>query len=340
LHQDNSTTTACGNLIKYYGFTYPPVSIIGVLNLILVPCDASFFIIDPILTTEIPVQEISEQVNPYVVITTQEGSSHCWFDRLIPQLVKAGASNDHIIIRSACLWDPDSPVKHIHTIVDECSDFVTLLDQNKPIIMDPCHHFVCLNRSHRWQRYKLVEHLLDRNLDQHGHISYINPPVETDERFYKFKKSEVSWHEQRAMTDFDISAALFNIITETAYEPDPLSTVLANHHLPGMTEKSYKCFALFQIPIWLAPYNAVNCYRKLGFDVFDDIIDHGYDLETDPTKRIQLVADQIEKICKISLEDLVEIKQQSKTRFEKNLSVLKSYAHNFDTELPQWQLLF
>jgi hypothetical protein len=111
-----------------------------------------------------------------------------------------------------------------------------------------------------------------------------------------------------------------------------------HHHRPGMTEKSYKCFALFQIPIWLAPYRAVACYRNLGFDVFDDIVDHGYDLEPDPIKRIRLVTDQIENIVK--LNQLTEIKTKLIPRFEKNWQQLKYYAHNFSTELPQWQTLF
>jgi hypothetical protein len=316
------------------------VGIIDVLNLVLLPSDVSFFIIDPILATDIPFQEISQQPNPYVIISTQEGSSHRWFDLLISQLLEAGVSHDHIIIRSACLWDPDSPVKHIHTIVDECSDFVTILENNPPTILTPTHHFVCLNRLHRWQRYQLVTQILDRKLDGFGKISYIEILLEDDPRIMALSKPDVDWHEQRKLDDPDLAGALFNVISETAYEPEPGATKIQDHYLPGMTEKSYKCFALHQIPIWLAPYRAVECYRKLGFDVFDDVVDHGYDLEPDPEKRIQLVADQIEKICQLPLSDLQDLKQQHQARFAKNVKTLESYAHNFNSELPQWELLF
>jgi hypothetical protein len=72
--------------------------------------------------------------------------------------------------------------------------------------------------------------------------------------------------------------------------------------------------------------------------VFDDIVDHGYDLEVDPTKRIDLVADQIKNISR--LNQLADLKTTLIPRFEKNWQRLQYYAHNFSTEMPQWQTLF
>jgi hypothetical protein len=304
------------------------------------PTDASFFVIDPVLTPDPPIQEIKNDANPWVIISTQEGSSHRWFDALLTQLVEAGVKLNQIVLRSACLWDPDSPIKHIHTIVDECSDFVTAMKTNQPLILEPTHHFVCLNRLHRWQRYHLVKQIFDRNLDQYGYLSYIEIPLDANSKFQSLTKPDVDWHEQRNLNDPMTAGALFNIITEAAYEPEPDTTDILNHHRPGMTEKSYKCFALFQVPVWLAPYRAVACYRKLGFDVFDDLVDHAYDLEPDPVKRVHMVANQIEKLCELSLDDLKQLKQDLTPRFKKNLAILKSYAHNINSELPQWEALF
>ena len=44
-----------------------------------------------------------------------------------------------------------------------------------------------------------------------------------------------------------------------------------------LTEKSFKVFAWHQIPIFAATSGHVQAVRELGFDVFDDIIDHSYD---------------------------------------------------------------
>jgi hypothetical protein len=325
-------------VIKHYGFDFPPVGIIGILEQ-LVPADSKIYILDPIGGQELPYHELD--ADTWIIITTNEGSSHRWFDRLIPRLASAGVSLDHIVIRSACLWDPDSPVRNIHTIVDECSDFVTMLGKYQPRMRQPTHHFVCLNHLHRWQRFELVCQIMQRDLLPYGRVSYLQkPPVPTWGFPMIIDKHDVSWTEQRDLTLPELSDALFNVICETAYESEPGHDQLIHHHRPGMTEKSYKCFALFQIPIWLAPYRAVACYRELGFDVFDDIVDHSYDLESDPVRRISMVADQIQTVCDQPLFELIDLKNQLLPRFQHNWSRLGHYAHNFTTELSQWRVLF
>jgi len=44
-----------------------------------------------------------------------------------------------------------------------------------------------------------------------------------------------------------------------------------------LTEKSFKVFAWHQLPIFVATPGHIDTVRRLGFDVFDDIIDHSYD---------------------------------------------------------------
>jgi hypothetical protein len=324
-------------MIKHYGFGFPPVGIINALEQ-TAPPDTQFYVLNPFGEVELPYHELDS--TSYVIITTQEGSSHRWFDRLIPTLNKHGIDNTHIIIRSSCLWDPDSPVNHIHTIVDACSDFVSGIENYQPNVNNPIHHFVCQNRGHRWQRYRLVKTLLDRDLGNQGHITYIQLPVSHDPRFVALSKPDITWHEYSNINEPAVQGALFNVICETAYEPLPGSDMLTHHYRPGLTEKSYKCFAMNQIPVWLAPYRAVACYRNLGFDVFDDVVDHAYDLESDPVKRIEMVADQVQKLCSFSLSDLCALKQKFFLRFQHNWKNLNWYAHNFATEIPQWQQLF
>lgn len=58
--------------------------------------------------------------------------------------------------------------------------------------------------------------------------------------------------------------SLFHIVAETTVEELYLS------------EKTYKVFNAGQIPILCARKHAVKHLRDLGFDVFDDIIDHDY----------------------------------------------------------------
>ena len=327
---------------QHYGFDFPPYAIIHQLNCLNLPSDKNFIIYEPLTGIEFPwaTLEPMSKKDLYVVITTHEGASHLWFDRLIDQLINLGqVPKSNIILRSACLHNPTSPIHHVHTLADECSSFVYRFEQTDLTVTVPAtHHFVCLNRLHRWQRYRLVAELLDRGLDKFGKISYLESPREDDPRFPRsLDHDTVSWEQQRAIDNPAIAGALFNVITESAYEIEPNTSKLEWHHLPGMTEKSFKCFVMHQIPVWLAPYRSVSCYRTLGFDVFDDLIDHGYDLEPDPVQRIKLVADQVERLCELT--NLDNLRQMLLPRFLKNIDTLKSLS-NHALELPQWQKIF
>jgi hypothetical protein len=63
-----------------------------------------------------------------------------------------------------------------------------------------------------------------------------------------------------------------------------------------ITEKTIKAFALGQIPIFVALPGYVDKLRNLGFDVFDDIVNHSYDLEKDFEIKSVLIAHQIRKL--------------------------------------------
>jgi len=86
-------------------------------------------------------------------------------------------------------------------------------------------------------------------------------------------------------------ACLFNIIVETSSQTDPNSWSSV-----FITEKTFKSFDLYQIPIWFAVPGTVAQVRQLGFDLFDDLIDHSYDTVTDPVERTNLILQQVAKI--------------------------------------------
>ena len=281
----------------------------------------------------------------FVVINTHEGASHHWFDRLIPELnQKALLPLDQIILRSACLYNPDSPIAHMGSIIDYVSDSVTEHPTIKKItVKDITHHYVCLNKLHRWQRLALVDGLINRGLHQFGKISYLAAPKQEINPDYRYlfpmvlDRKELSWQQSHDINYPALTGALFNVITESCYEPQPGSAQPQTHHLPGLTEKTYKSILSAQIPIFVAPRYTVRCYRELGFDVFDDVIDHGYDLESDPIKRLDLVVNQVEKISQLSMHDLQSLFDNNIDRFQKNLDRFHWYAHNHDADFPKWQ---
>jgi hypothetical protein len=99
---------------------------------------------------------------------------------------------------------------------------------------------------------------------------------------HKIYNVEDSWFE-----------SCFNVICETSSQTDPgIWTDIF------ITEKTFKCFAMYQIPVWFAVPGLVNKVRALGLDLFDDIVDHSYDQIQDENLRRQAVIEQIARLDK------------------------------------------
>jgi len=82
-----------------------------------------------------------------------------------------------------------------------------------------------------------------------------------------------------------------------------------------VTEKAWRPFKLHQIPIYISMPGYVSTLRSLGFDLFDDIINHDYDNELDNVKRIKKAVDELENVMKMNLLDFYE---KNHTRFIRN----------------------
>jgi hypothetical protein len=101
-----------------------------------------------------------------------------------------------------------------------------------------------------------------------------------------------------------------NIVTESMFKD-----VNNNIHI---SEKSFRPFYYYQIPIILSTYGHIKTLKeKYGFDFYDDIINHSYDDEPDQkTRLIKLVAE----VARINnnKEKIIEFFRNNRERFESN----------------------
>lgn len=115
---------------------------------------------------------------------------------------------------------------------------------------------------------------------------------------------------------------LVNIVTESFFFEKSVH----------ISEKTFKPFYFFQIPIFLASFNFVKSIKsKYNFDVFDDIIDHSYDNEEDPAKRFSKFVDEIRRLNNMQNE-LFDFYYKNKKRFEKNHSIVYDFFQNNEIE--------
>lgn len=124
---------------------------------------------------------------------------------------------------------------------------------------------------------------------------------------------------QHTVTHDLLRSCAVNIIVETSTQTSKSwrSTLL--------TEKTFKAFGMLQVPIWWAVPGTVKLARSLGFDVFDNIIDHGYDDVQDESLRQRLV---IEQINHLNLQQPKTFRQRFPVKLQHNYNTLNHYIQN------------
>jgi hypothetical protein len=197
------------------------------------------------------------------------------------------------------------------------------------------NNLIAKDRSYR---LGIVADLLSRNLREHGlislplndhyHGSYRNEIFDTDSLLDKEHKTLVLQTIHKLDSPLVIDSknvkgefsaklnleenqrAFWHIVSETNFYHEKL-------HL---TEKIFKPIVSYR-PFILASYAGNLKYlRSYGFKTFGDFIDESYDLETDNSKRMTMIVDEIEKLCKLT-------PQQQREMFESMRPILE---HNFN----------
>jgi hypothetical protein len=94
-----------------------------------------------------------------------------------------------------------------------------------------------------------------------------------------------------------------------------------------ITEKTANCFYGCSFPIWISSPGIVEFLRNFGLDVFDDIIDHSYDKEEHPVRRMYLA---ILKNVHLLLDPILVKKLwvENKSRFSKNIDFLQNNLYD------------
>ena len=216
-------------------------------------------------------------------------------------------------------WDIDV-YKTSNLISWSCHSF---MDRDFSLSTDkPGPFFLCKNRIAKPHRISMLAFLTAFNLIEDTNFSLLSPDLfnghdyHTDMIFlenpnalpyvYEYIKSDpikTKWESHRMdffdddiFIDYagdlhgnDYSNSYINITTESVFFQE-------NIHI---TEKSFKPFSFYQLPIFLASPGHVGKLRDYyKMDLYDDFIDHSYDNEIDNSKRFLMVFDEIKRLYK------------------------------------------
>jgi len=216
-------------------------------------------------------------------------------------------------------------------------------------------HFVSLARMPRAERIYFTGKLLDNNLVQHGMVSCgwgqkdffdSNGPFSHNNRdlikeflinpdfIEKFPIDLGDDDHQQWDNLHNFDNAVFNIVmesgvgynetcAESVYQNKSYGWCRNNTDRYFLTEKTTKSFYCRQLPLFIAPAGYVEHLRKLGFDVFDDLLDHNYDKEDNIFKRCDIIADNLKDYTSLPVENWNKHLENLKSRFDHNIELCK-----------------
>lgn len=211
--------------------------------------------------------------------------------------------------------------------------------------------FLSLNRNPRTHRAMLVSLLYKLGIQDLGLISCMfKDKFEDLFEFAQWKTSKQSYFEDgfklfkqsqlSIVDDYDIYEVGEN--DNVSNFKNKLTPYYQNSFVEIVTETSYteSCYNLTEktlnsiygccFPILLCSKGSVSFLRNMGMDMFDDIVDHSYDVIDDPTDRLyRAVTDNLELLT--NKQRTQELWQMNKNRFVDNVDFAKTTMYNFYT---------
>lgn len=220
--------------------------------------------------------------------------------------------------------------------------------------------FMCFNKSPKVHRYALLCMLKKNNMlddinwslvpswNAHPDKSFFTP-IFTKLQIHKYE-NEIEFFKNTSIkrSDFEEDKGWFNEYQHinnkdfplwlqipelmVNYESSYINIVTESKFLDSdnnihISEKSFRPFFYYQLPIILASHNHIKKMKeKFGLDFYDDIINHSYDSQPNQKIRLEMFFNEIMRLNSIK-EELKEFYKNNYERFETNkqkvLDILK-----------------
>jgi hypothetical protein len=151
-------------------------------------------------------------------------------------------------------------------------------------------------------------------LDEIGYFSNIDIKKSEYEQDYDVDINQTAFDWDKSFYMNTYSNSYINIVTESKYETKDVVHI---------TDKSLIPFYYSQMPIIVGTQNHIKSMKeKYGLDFFDEFIDHSYDFEEDPKKRLIMIIKELKRLSEIKEDDIRHFYVANKDRFMKNKSII------------------
>jgi hypothetical protein len=169
-------------------------------------------------------------------------------------------------------------------------------------------------------------HDRDREIMLNGYQHfYNNKTLATDDyEIYKHTNDNFTNFNQNLRSKYQHS--FVEIVTESTFSSPSFL----------LTEKTANSIYGCNFPIILSGVGAVAHLRELGLDMFDDIVDHSYDLIANPFDRIIAAVDGNQQLL-LDSEHAKTLWRNNQARFQQNVNVVNTHVFDWYQSRAQAQ---
>lgn len=256
----------------------------------------------------------------------------------------------HLIIMDGCVRHDDGLSKYNYLCLPlhlsgECQEFI---EQNiQPDWTNKTHAFnfmINKPRPHREFLLAMIEHfgledyqhtlpwrrinLSRSSLKAHTHNTHYHHIIDTQINIpvtdYRFGPERVM--DQGVLNgNFKNAETYQYLLQKTVFEPTCVSLITEPcffEHESMFTEKTVMAMYAGTLPIWVGGWRLPEYMQSMGFDIFDDIIDHSYQAMSDPMDRCYYAIERNLDLLKdrARLQDFIA---RNQTRLQHNLNLLQ-----------------
>lgn len=93
----------------------------------------------------------------------------------------------------------------------------------------------------------------------------------------------------------------FSVVTESGYQSNVETFI---------TEKPFKAITYKHPFVYCSHPHSLKKLKQMGYKTFDGIINENYDKELDPSKRMLMIADEVNRLCNLNDQQLKQFKQE------------------------------
>lgn len=232
--------------------------------------------------------------------------------------------------------------------------FESIISDSEPPMVNPLKRksfkksFINLNRRWRPHRLALTALLNERGLLDKGYVSFSNVDIdnrvsweeawsEVDSWFLTYPETKTLLSNGRKLMDvLPLYLDTDNLYINQAYlqyngiqnfYTNSYFNVVSETHFMNvkprfLSEKVFKAMYYRQPFILASTPNSLELLRKAGYKTFSGLIDENYDLENDDSKRLLMIANEVERLSNLKDNELEHFLKEAYVICDYNYKIL------------------